>query len=287
MKTDFVTIRELAIYPVKGCAGISLQRARVTVRGLQYDRSWMIVDKDAQFITQREIEKLALVRTTLDTSALTCDAPRVGSMKVPLTAKTGAGVRVRVWNDWCEAYDEGREANEWLNSFLEGCPGGPFRLVRFNPEFQRKINEKYAGNSGAHTAFADGYPLLVISKESLEDLNRRIVENGGAAIPINRFRPNLVIEGGGEYIEDRARSLSRGDALQFDLVKPCVRCKVTTVDQLHGVVAKGGEPLRTLATYRRTEDGKGVKFGHNAIVIRGDGVELAVGERLELSGQPD
>jgi uncharacterized protein YcbX len=197
----------------------------------------------------------------------------------PLTvARDDAGPRraVAVWRDTVEAIDEGAAAAGWLSSVL----GRPVRLVRFAPEQRRLCNPLYAGASGAHTGFADGYPLLVIARASLEELNRRLAENGQAGLPMNRFRPNLVVDNAEPHDEDHWAELSApGVALR--LVKPCVRCRITTTDQ--STAAVGTEPLLTLAGYRADAKLGGVTFGMNAIVASGAGATLHVGQVLESS----
>ena len=171
----------------------------------------------ARFITQREYPRLALVETGLRESALTLSAPGMEILSVGYD-REGAGRDVVVWRDTVRAIDQGDVAADWLSAFL----GKAVRLVRFDPDVRRMCNPQYAGDTGAHTGFADGYPLLVIGSASLEDLNGRLQARGADALPMNRFRPNLVVDGLDAYDEDHLRTLACGDAI-LQLVKPCVR----------------------------------------------------------------
>lgn len=276
------TIAALHVYPVKGCRGIAVSLARVAARGLAArsptgdagDREWMIVDHDGRFVTQRECPRLALVATSLVPGALVLASPGVAPFPVPLGAP---GVRTRevvVWNSRVPAHDAGDAVARWLSAVLDA----DVRLVRFDPAHQRRCNPVYAGESGAHTAFADGYPLLVIGKSSLDDLNARLVATGAAAVPMNRFRPNIVLAGLDPYDEDHVEAIT-AEGVTLELVKPCVRCQVTTTDQETAHV--GAEPLATLAGYRTDTRLSGVTFGMNAIIVTGAGRELSVGEGVD------
>jgi uncharacterized protein YcbX len=178
---------------------------------------------------------------------------------------------VQVWSSQVRAHAVTPEADQWLSDYL----GADVRLVYMPDSAQRRINPDYAKNEEI-VSFADGYPLLIASEASLADLNARIVSNGGQKLPMNRFRPNLVISGCEAYAEDGIGEIVIGDAV-FRAVKPCVRCQVTTTDQADGVV-RGPEPLQTLATYRDSPNG--VMFGMNLIPVKlatvkvGDSVTL-------------
>lgn len=218
----------LFVYPVKSCRGIAVDRAVVTERGLAHDREWMIVEppgsasEPARFVTQREHPRLALVRTQVSERALTLSAPgredlRVGSVDpdqaLDVNRDPAGGevanrptVSVVVWRDTVSAIDQGDAAADWVSSWI----GTSLRLVRFDRSFHRLCNPVYAGDSGAHTAFADGYPLLVIGTASLADLNDRLSSRGSAALPMNRFRPNLVIDGLEAFDEDHLSAIEIG-----------------------------------------------------------------------------
>lgn len=270
------TIGGLFVYPVKSCKGIHAQSAQLVARGLLHDREWMIVGSDgdpARFLTQRECPRLALIETGLSATALSLRAPGMHPIEVDFEF-AGTSRDVVVWRDTVRAIDQGDTVAQWLSAFT----GRALRLVRFDPDCIRLCNREFAGDSGAHTGFADGYPLLVIGSASLEDLNGRLGQRGATALPMNRFRPNLVVDGLEAYDEDHLATLTCGE-LTLRLVKPCVRCQITTTDQASAEV--GPEPLRTLAGYRNNARLGGVTFGMNAIVVRGAGTTLAVGSSLE------
>jgi MOSC domain-containing protein len=273
----FAAIQSLFAYPVKSCHGVEFERATLTERGLLHDREWMIVRSGgdpAPFVTQREIPELALIETALTEDSLILRAPRAGEERVRFDTN-GPPRQVVVWRDTVSAIDQGDAIARWLSDFV----GAEVRLVRFNPREKRTCNPQFAGDSGSHTQFADGYPVLVIGRQSLEDLNRRLGEKGIPALPMNRFRPNLVIDGLEPYDEDHVNELKFGEA-RLRLVKPCTRCQITTTDQATAKV--GEEPLRTFASYRNNPRLAGVTFGVNAIVVGGAGVTLAVGDSAAI-----
>ena len=270
------TIGGLFVYPVKSCRGLAVDTALLTVRGLQHDREWMIVaagSEPGRFLTQREHPRLALVGTSLPAAGLTLSAPRMEPFTVG-DRPDGARRQVAVWRDTVRAIDQGDDVADWLSAFL----GVAVRLVRFDPEWRRACNPQYAGDSGAHTGFADGYPVLILGSASLADLNARLQTRGAAPLPINRFRPNLVVDGLESHDEDHLATLGCGE-VNLRLVKPCVRCQITTTDQDTAQV--GTEPLLTLGGYRNDPALGGVTFGMNAIVAAGAGSMLATGAVLD------
>lgn len=256
------TVAALFIYPVKGCRGIALSSARVTERGLEHDREWMVVDADARFVTQRTQPRLASITTAITATSLLLTMPGAEPLQVPLD-QSGVAGPVTVWRDTVPGIDQGPAAAAWLSARLAGA----YRLVRFDPAARRRCNTLYAGTSGAHTAFADGYPVLVLSQASLDDLNARLA----MPLPVDRFRPNLVLSGVEAYDEDHIDQIVMGD-VALKMVKPCTRCQVTTIDQQ--TLERGLEPLHTLAGYRRNALLDGVAFGMNAIVMAGIGATL-------------
>jgi len=229
----------------------------------------MVVDRNGKFVTQREQPRLALIETSIVDRGLRLSAATAGAVDLPDAMPSAESRDVVVWHAHVRGFDAGDGPAQWLSSFL----GVPHRILRFDRSHARLCNPDYAGDSGAHTMFADGYPLLVIGQSSLDDLNTRLVAKGAAPLPMNRFRPNLVVAGLDPYAEDHLDTLE-SDGVTLRLVKACVRCKVTTTDQASGRV--GVEPLHTLSTYRRNDALAGVTFGMNAIVLRGAGSALAV-----------
>lgn len=268
-------IASLFLYPVKGARGLALDAATVATTGLVAagigDREWMVVDEDGRFVTQREIPRLALVVPAIHDGVLTLGTPDDPGVGVALARDRGAARAVTVWRSHVRGFDEGDDVAAWLSDRL----GHAVRLVRFDRSKERRCNPDYVGRSGAHTLFADGYPVLVIGSASLDDLNERLAAKGEPALPMNRFRPNVVVDGLPAYDEDHLDTLAVG-AVVLRMVKPCTRCQVTTTDQDSARVAR--EPLPTLATYRYDARLAGVMFGMNAIAAAGAGGTIAVGD---------
>ena len=260
------TVSRLIVYPVIACRGIPLGAATLDRWGIQHDRNWMVVDAEGRFVTQRTERRLALVEPALGRERLTLRAPEMAPLELPVTGRAGPERVVTVWNDTCRALDQGDAAAEWFSHYL----GNPMRLVRIGAGFERMVNET-SYPAGADVAFSDGYPLLILSVASLADLNARLSE----PLPINRFRPNVVIDGCPAFAEDSGKRIRIGE-VTLELVTQCQRCVVTTVDQVTAAAEK--EPLATLATYRRS--GEGVVFGRNAVHL-GMGT-LRVGDTVEV-----
>ena len=262
-----ITIASLFVYPVKSCRGIALLQARLTPRGLQYDREWMVVSRDGRFLTQREAPRLALVGTALHDDHLELSAPGLPTLGVPLQrAACSVSVEVTIWRDHVLAVDEGQAAADWFGEHLRR----DVRLVRFDDARSRPTDPAWSQGLAGTSAFADGYPVLVLSRASLDDLNARL----SSPLPVDRFRPNVYLDGCAPYAEDAIRGLE-SEQMRLRLVKPCTRCIITTTDQATAV-PQGDEPLRTLRTYRWDGALHGVKFGQNAIVERPGLLEVGV-----------
>lgn len=260
-----ITIASLFVYPVKSCRGIALLQARLTPRGLQYDREWMVVSRDGRFLTQREAPRLALVGTALHDDHLELSAPGLPPLAVPLQRPARAApIEVTVWRDHVLAVDEGQAAADWFGEHLRR----EVRLVRFDDARPRPTDPAWSQGLAGTSAFADGYPVLVLARASLDDLNSRLP----SPLPLDRFRPNVLLDGCGPYAEDAIRGLEN-EHMRLRLVKPCTRCVITTTDQATAV-PQGDEPLRTLKTYRWDGTLHGVKFGQNAIVERPGRLEV-------------
>ncbi len=274
-----VTVAGLFSYPVKGCRVNAHRTASVLLTGLAYDREWMIVDarsSPAPFITQRENAALAIltVQTNL-TGGLTLSTDDDDSLLVGAPLRKSL-IKVKVWSHDTIAFDLGDDAAKWLQRKL--VLDYPVRLVKFNRDMRRDCSRLYAGESGAHTFFADGYPLLVTSTASLADLNVRLGGDSASSIPMSRFRPNLVVEGLPPWDEDHVDTLTIGSVV-LKLVKPCVRCVVTTTDQTTGI-RSSDEPLNTLAGFRNNAELGGVTFGWNAVVMTPGSV--STGDQVSL-----
>ena len=268
-----ITVSSLHLYPVKGLKGIDVDATRCTDRGLEHDRRWMVIDANGEFMTQREHPRMATVWTDIAPAALELSAPDMPQVSVPLAPPPGPTMRVRVWNSVCDALPASAEADRWLTEYL----GLDCRLVYMPDSSERLSNPDYAG-PGKRVGFADGYAYLLIGEASLADLNRRLAARGTPALPMNRFRPNMVLAGSGAYAEDGWKDVRVGSA-ELRGVKPCGRCQVTTTDQATGEV-RGPEPLATLATYRDSAQ-FGVMFGMNYVTLQPGLVR--VGDPLEAT----
>jgi uncharacterized protein YcbX len=264
-------ITALNIYPVKSCRGVALTRARITPMGFEHDREWLIVRPDGQFITQREEPRLALIETSLNGDGLQLRHPEADALLVP-DEEGGAEVEVSCWRDRCAAFDMGDAAARWLTAFL----GKSVRLVRFDPRRKRASDVRWTHGVEALNRFSDAFPWLLISQASLDDLNSRLP----APLPMNRFRPNIVIDGVPAYAEDSASEL-RMDGVALRPVKACTRCAIPTTNQMTGE-RESDEPLRTLRRYRFSRELKGVVFGQNLILLEGVNQELRVGQKVEM-----
>jgi uncharacterized protein YcbX len=256
------------VYPIKSCAPLSPGEAAVETRGLAGDRRWMLVDDSGRFITGRQVPRTVLLRATPKASGLQLEAPGAAPIAVAFPPADAARHTVTVWKDSVQAPDAGDAVAQWLHGVL----GRAARLVYMDAAAVRPVKPG-RGQPGDEVSFADGYPLLAISQAALDGLNARLA----APVPMLRFRPNLVIEGAAAHAEDGWRRVRIG-AVEFEGVKPCVRCVFTTVDTGRGAPDPSGEPLRTLKTYRRTEDG--VTFGLN-LIPRGRGT-VRVGDAVEV-----
>lgn len=264
-----ISVASLHVYPVKSCRGIERSSAVVTDAGLEHDREWMIVSPEGRFLTQREEPRLALIETQVDDTRLRLSCAGHGAVELSLNLR-GEPREVVVWRHQCMAHDQGDESARWLSELL----GRPLRLVRFDPAHRRVSDPDFTGRTPGYSRFADAYALLVLSLASLADLNTRLP----AALPMNRFRPNVVLDGLEPYGEDAIHELRAG-ALTLRLVKACTRCTIPTTDQLTAA-RDPAEPLRTLRSYRWDAALRGVTFGQNAIVVEGAGVPLQVGQKL-------
>lgn len=257
-------------YPVKSMGGQALARATITARGIEGDRRWMMVTPEGRFLTRRELPAMAQVEA-VPHEAGGIELRRVGapSLVVPEPSSQTSQV-VTVWGERVEACVAGAQADAWLSD----CFDRPVRLVHMARETVRPVDPAY-GQSGDMVGFADGFPLLVTTTDSLAALNRQLE----TPVTMARFRPSLVIEGVGEaFAEEGWRTLRIG-GLTLRVVKPCTRCVITTQDPLTGE-GKGPEPLRTLRAMGRVRQKMPV-FGMNAIP---DGAgEIALGEAVELA----
>jgi uncharacterized protein len=253
------TVTEINIYPVKSLGGISVDSIESTSRGLQHDRRFMLIDAKHEFLTQREHPQMATIRTAIDGNELVLSSPFEDSITLPLQPRAMPTRTVKVWSSRVHAHTVSAEADTWLSDYLQLDA----RLVYMPDSTERRVSPEYA-RDGDVVSFADGYPVLIASEESLAELNKRIMAAGGNAVTMDRFRANIVVKGQKAFAEDTWRDFRIGSAV-FRGVKPCTRCQITTTDQATGEVL-GPEPLRTLATFR--DLARGVRFGMNLLTTK-------------------
>ncbi|MBA4263905.1 MAG: MOSC domain-containing protein [Comamonadaceae bacterium] len=276
------TIEQLWIYPVKSCGGLAMPEVELTDAGLAWDRAWMVVDGQGEFVTQRELPRMALITPTFKMDQLVLRAPGMLALHLSLDAAEWP-VKVRVWDDEVQAYDMGDLAAQWFSDFLG--PDAPaelkrLRLVRFDPEVRRLSSLKWTGGREAATQFADGFALLVTSAASLAELNERMAAAGHPPVDMLRFRPNIVLGGLEAHDEDRLgpmQIVTGAGVARIEMVKPCSRCPIPNIDP---ATAESSPVVGdTLQAYRqdRRLDGA-ITFGMNAIVLEGDGQILRVGQ---------
>ncbi len=278
---DDLLIASLHLHPVKSCAGIAVDEALLIETGFEFDRTWMVVDTQGTFVSQRDLPRLALVRPTLRSSDVVLRAPGMLALHL-LQGSVQAPCRVTVWGDRVAAYDMGDLAAQWFSDFL----GHGVRLVRFDPAERRLCDRRWTGAFEAETAFADGFPLLVTSTASLAELNHRLVAAGHDAVSMQRFRPNIVLDGvlgphGEDFIDELSVESVDGPVL-LKLVKPCGRCSIPDVDPASAV--QGHAVADTMAAYRaEPRIGGALAFGMNAIVVSGIEHRLRVGARVRAT----
>jgi uncharacterized protein YcbX len=277
-------LARLFVYPVKSCAGVEVREAVLTETGLDLDRAWMVVDAQGEFVTQRELPRMALVKPQIKVHEVVLRAP--GMLALHLQIDTvEEPVRVRVWKDEVPAFDMGGVAAQWFSDFL----GRKLRLVRFDPEHRRLSSLEWTGGAEALNQFSDGYPLLVASTGSLNELNARLAAAGHAPVGIERFRPNIVLEGLEAHDEDRLDliRIETGEGeVQVRPVKPCARCPIPNIDPATG--ESDPAVTDTLQGYRaNARVGGAISFAMNAIVVAGFEQTLRVGQAASGSLQFD
>ncbi|TDK49968.1 MOSC domain-containing protein [Algoriphagus formosus] len=263
-----MVVQDIFIYPIKSLGGIRLDQAEVEEKGFKYDRRWMLIDSEGLFVSQRTYPKLALLGVELTFEGLLVYQKKrqYDSILIPYTLAPGEEVSVVVWDDTMKARLLAEQYDQWFSEFLDK----EVRLVIMPESTRRAVSPKYAVNAEA-VSFADGMPYLLIGQESLEDLNRRLEQ----PVPMDRFRPNIVFSGGEAFKEDSLQKIQIGE-VAFQIVKPCARCVMTTVNQNTAETSK--EPLKTLASYRTV--GNKVLFGQNMVAL-GEGV-VRIGDKIEV-----
>lgn len=266
-----VSITALWAYPVKSMRGTAHARVRLTATGFEWDRQWMVVDPTGRFLSQRTHPQLARVVPQIEGSTLRLEAPGLDALHVPLAAQ-GTPVPVRVWDDTCTGLDQGEAAAAWASAAV----GVPVRLIRVAPDMGRLASAQFAGTAPAPLNFPDGYPVLVTNEASLAALNCELPQ----PVPMERFRPNLVLRGLPAWSEDRIDTLSVG-AVTLRLVKPCLRCTIPSIDQLTGEAST--DPAPALKKLRFSKQLRGVMFGENAVILSGSNTEIECGAEVQVT----
>lgn len=273
--TENLILSEINIYPIKSLGGVSLNESAVEKEGLRFDRRMMLVDDKGKFLSQREFPQMATLKTALAQDGINVETKTGEKIFVPFADAAGEKTRVSVWASKsikAEIFDE--KTNQFFSDVLQSnC-----RLVRMTGETKRIVSPFYAVRKYEDTlSFADGYPLLLIGESSLTDLNSRL-EN---AVPMNRFRPNIVIKNAEPFAEDNWKKIRIGDCV-FHIVKPCARCVMTTINQETGI-SEGKEPLKTLAKYRLVKRGgeSKINFGQN-LIPENVGTSIKIGDSVEI-----
>ena len=273
-------IARLFVYPVKSCAGVEVPEALLTETGLEFDRAWMVVDEAGEFVSQRELPRMALIRPQMKSSEMVLRAPGMLALHIAYD-RVESPMQATVWKDTVAAYDMGDIAAQWFSDFLSQ-PGRPrkLRLVRFDPEHKRLSSLQWTGGVEAEVQFADGYALLVAGEGSMAELNERLAAAGHAAVGIERFRPNIVLAGFESHDEDRVEMLhiatAEGQA-QLQPVKPCTRCPVPDIDPATATSSpEVGDMLRSYRSDPRVDGA--ITFGMNLIVREGVEQLLKVGQ---------
>jgi uncharacterized protein YcbX len=263
-------IRHLFVYPVKSTRAIPKTQVRITATGLEWDRHWMAASPNGVFMSQRTQPRLARIDTEIGADVLTLRAPDQPPLTIPLQP-SGDTRPAEVWKNAITALDQGDTAASWLTQAV----GMDARLLRISPILDRRANPQYAAPTAAPVAFQDGFPMLVVNLASLAELNARMSE----PVPLERFRPNLVLEGLEPFAEDHIDRLEFGK-VTLRLVKPCTRCVITSTDQRTGEPSTN--PLPVLRKFRFDREHMGVTFGENAVIAAGIGEMLSVGDSFRV-----
>ena len=279
-----IQVTDIYIYPVKSLKGIPLKEAETGIRGFKYDREWMITDSDYQFLTQRQIETMATISVSIAKDFLLLQSSKGNKLKIDLNAKREESVQVSVWDDICDAYDEGETASNWFTDELGYWQGKTLRLVRFCSDRKRPVPTKYLHGREAESSFSDQFPYLITSWDSLKKLNEGLRENGKQEVTMARFRPNIVVNDIASIENQTSLDLISQDGnYEFGLRKPCKRCKITTINQDSGEIIDFKEPLSTLTTLNFSSENYGAFFGQNAILLSNKECIVSVGDLLQTS----
>ncbi len=274
-------ITGLNIYPVKAMKGIAVPRAELTLAGLAHDRRFMVVRANGRFVTQRDLPRLALIETQIGASGVTLSLADHGGVTIPFESAGGPVLQTRVWGDVCEVVDEGEQVSRWLTAALESAE--TLKVVRMAPGFVRPQSKSRELGKQTSTHFADAAPFLVASESSLDALNTELASRNQQQVPMNRFRPNIVVRGLDPFAEHGLAGLF-SEAYRLKFCHPCERCVVTTINQDTGEKHPDWQPFKTLRDINPVPGKKPAPaFGQNAILERGEGATISLGDRLSFT----
>jgi uncharacterized protein len=263
------TIHSLHVYPIKSCRGIDLETAELVATGIKYDRHWMLVNEQGEFLSQRQLPQMAGISCTFTDQSLIASVDNEAPLEIPLEQTAEEFITVNIWNDQCNASIVSAQANAWFSKVL----GVPCKLVYLPESENRQVDPRYA-EPGQIVGFADGFPLLIVSLASIDLLNEKLEQK----VSIDRFRPNIVIDGCNAHAEDDWHQIAIAD-ITIQLAKPCSRCVIPSIDQHSS--EKHPTILKALASYRRSENK--IYFGQNGLHNK-NGV-ITIGQEIQLINQ--
>lgn len=262
-------LSQIWVYPVKSLPGIQLAHSDIEARGFAWDRHWMLVDEQGDFLSQRRMPAMALIQISLEKGGILLRVVGQEPLFIAADGYSKQQIKVKIWGDSLDVFPVSNRADKWFSDFL----GERVRMVCMPDDVTRAVDPVYASETD-QTGFSDGFPFLLLGQASIDDLNHR-VNDPESPMEVRRFRPNLVISETTAYAEDNWKQIQIGD-IRFRVVKPCSRCKITTLDP--DTAEKGVEPLKTLSTYRR--EGNQVYFGQN--LIHDSTGSLSTGDEVQV-----
>lgn len=280
--TGAVEVTGLRIYPVKSMKGITVQQATLTSKGLLHDRRFMVIRANGRFVTQRDMPRMSLISIELEENGISLSTHGTQRITVPFGYQDGQRFTTKVWNDTCETVDQGETVSRWLTESLESEE--MLRLVAMAPGFTRPQGKADVLGAETHTLFADAAPFLITNEASLQALNKELRARGHGAVPMNRFRPNIIVRGLDAFAEHDINRLTGSDTA-FRFHHPCQRCIVTTINQDTARRHPQREPFNTLCDMNPMPGSqRQPAFGHNASLGEGEGLGISVGTLFETAG---
>ncbi|MEO0442770.1 MAG: MOSC N-terminal beta barrel domain-containing protein [Pseudomonadota bacterium] len=279
-------VKQLFTYPVKSLRGIAVDRAELTEQGFRWDRHWMIINQNGRFISQRQFPKMVLIHTQLSDINLILSTAGLPDLVIPLDypndspEEQATYSKATIWKDHCEVVDQGQAAAEWLTRAI--ATPNTIRLVRMRQGSRRAQSKPEQLGADTHTLFADAAPFLITNTASLDALNGKMQTRGYDTVTMERFRPNIVIEGPQAFAEHQIQSLACAN-YRFKQCYPCQRCVIPTIDINSGIRHPQQQPFSIIAELNPMPDNpKAPAFGENAILASGSGHTMHIGDVLAL-----